>query len=166
MLQTTNPRSTRRALNSPPADPPLRRRRGRQSRPLGPIAHIVLRIVDALPKGQASGTTVEYHASNHLGEIMDISQIYVTLGRLEERSLLETQEARSSTGSGHTVTVYTVTDAGREALAQSIAFYDKLVSPPLLQKGWTTDEEAQTNGARSSSTTSRTRARTSGLARK
>jgi DNA-binding PadR family transcriptional regulator len=72
----------------------------------------------------ASGMNVEEVASQRLGELVDTGQVYVTLRRLQEdRNLLHAKEVRSPNGSGHMVTVYTVTDAGRVAMDTSAAFY-------------------------------------------
>src|SRR5262245_25680814 len=114
--------------------PPLRRRRGRTSRPLGPVAYLIMQIVDALGVPHASGMNVEEALSDLLGEVVDTGQVYVTLRRQKERGLLADQDVLSPNGSGHRVTVYSVTEAGRAAMAASARFYE-VVAGPLAKLG-------------------------------
>ena len=110
---------------SPPTAliPPLKSRR---TRPLGPFSYLLMATLAKLPKEHCYGAVLERVLSDQYGELIDLAQVYVTLVRLRERGLLSDKQQLAPTGTQHTVTVYAVTPAGREALAHAASFYKML----------------------------------------
>jgi DNA-binding PadR family transcriptional regulator len=108
------------------------------------MAYLIMQIVDTLSVPHASGMNVEEALSNLLGEVVDTGQVYVTLRRQQKNGLLADRDVLSPNGSGHTVTVYSVTEAGRAAMAASARFYAVVAGPLVpLKRGDDTDEPAK-----------------------
>ena len=107
--------------NPATANSPRRRRHGR--RPLGPFSYLVMRSIHKLPPRQCYGLKIEEHISEHLGELVDLAQCYVTLKRLQAKRLIVGKQAPAPSGTAHKVTLYRLTAAGKEAIAAATIFY-------------------------------------------
>lgn len=123
------------------------RRRGRISKPLGPIAFLIMQIVvyltDKYGAAYASGMQIERELSELFGETADLSQVYVTLGRLEEdRGFLRAETVASPHAEGYKVKAYAITPAGREAMIASEKFY-AIVASPYVQLGVQPDAQTK-----------------------
>jgi hypothetical protein len=100
---------------------------------MGPVAFLIAQIIDWLIANHgeafASGMRIEEEMSLLLGELVDTSQVYVTLRRQEQLGRLRARPCLSPHGTGHTVTAYSVTDAGRAAMNASQKFYAIVAGP-------------------------------------
>jgi DNA-binding PadR family transcriptional regulator len=98
---------------------------------------------------EAYGLNICESMTNDLRAIVDLAQIYVVLKRLGEegRRFLTSRKVPAPSGSGHTVTAYTITPDGEVAMEQAALFYDRLYrggagprngshfDPPIKRRG-------------------------------
>lgn len=96
-------------------------------RPLGPFTYLLLCTINKLPRELRYGAILEKDLSEQYGGMIDLAQIYVGLQRLVEKKFItEGKEQQAPTGTKHTVIVYDITKAGREALTYAANFYKML----------------------------------------
>jgi DNA-binding PadR family transcriptional regulator len=108
---------------SPQAFPP--RRRGSR-RPIGPFAYLVLCAIRKLPAADRYGLMIEDHVSRHLGQLVDLAQVYVSIRRLEKQKLITGKLSKTKRETGHKVTLYTLTAEGKKALGIGRQFYERV----------------------------------------
>lgn len=104
--------------------------RPRTRRPLGPYSYLVMRTLLELPPEQCYGLAIEEHISQRMEEEADLSQIYVTLKRLEAKYMIIGSKAKSPHGTKHKVTLYRITTAGQRAFESALPFYTRLAARP------------------------------------
>jgi DNA-binding PadR family transcriptional regulator len=85
-----------------------------------------MRALQTLPARDCYGVKIEEHITEHLDEVVDLAQIYITLRRLQQRQFVTSKQAPSPASPGHVVTVYKLTRAGAQAISASTAFYRKV----------------------------------------
>lgn len=99
----------------------------KRTRPLGPFTYLLMCTLDRLPQKLRYGAVLEKELSQQYGELIDLAQVYVGLQRLRDKKLItEGKEQLAASGTKHTVFVYSITPAGREALAHAASFYRML----------------------------------------
>ena len=77
--------------------------------------------------GEAYGASLHEEILRSTGRDVAVPAIYVTLGRLEEKGLVSVRrEPRVSIRGGHARKLFVLSDPGREALARTRAFLDRL----------------------------------------
>lgn len=150
MTTKAAPRKKAKTQVTSPPPPPMRRRRG--SRPIGPFAYLVMKMITKLNRlgsDQAYGLNIDEHLTNELRAIVDLAQVYVVCKRLENRGFVSKKTMVAPSGSGHDVIVYTVTPAGAEAMATAGLFYQHLTTEEEPQDVDVPQEKFRRRGTRS-----------------
>ena len=105
---------------------PLTVRRKRTTpRPLGSFATLTMRAIHELPHANRYGIPIADQVSQILGEIVDLSAIYVTLKRLATSGHVDALEPEPvARNSKRMVRRYRITPKGAEAMNISFKFYE------------------------------------------
>ena len=98
-----------------------------EPRPLAPFSYMIMCQLNKLPEPLRYGRVLEEILELEYGHVFQVKQVYVTLLMLaDKKGYITGKPGKSAAGTDRDVTIYTLTEAGKEALERARPLYEAL----------------------------------------